>query len=303
MLGQPGLAKLVSFNPVRTEDVKLPPGCVFVVANSLAVSTKAVTAAGRYNARVVECRLAAAALGLALGLPPADAAALRTLRQLKPLVAPEGSQSVDGDESSATGACLAAAKARLHGGAYTPAELCASLRLPSLATLFADSPASLEVLSFYAASGKGFALRDRAEHVFSEALRVRSFAAVCAVPPPPPPGAGERTADPACELGALMDASHASCRDLYECSCAELDELVGCCKAAGALGARLTGAGWGGCVVALVRETEVAPFLASVRSAFFAPRASAAVGDNPGFAIDDVLFATKPSAGAALFTL
>lgn len=39
-----------------------------------------------------------------------------------------------------------------------------------------------------------------------------------------------------------MDASHASCRDLYECSCAELDELVAQARAAGALGARLTGA-------------------------------------------------------------
>ena len=42
-------------------------------------------------------------------------------------------------------------------------------------------------------------------------------------------------------LGSLMDASHASCAGLYECSCAELDALVGAARAAGALGARLTG--------------------------------------------------------------
>jgi galactokinase len=42
-------------------------------------------------------------------------------------------------------------------------------------------------------------------------------------------------------LGGLMDASHASCAGLYECSCAELDALVGVARAAGALGARLTG--------------------------------------------------------------
>jgi len=42
-------------------------------------------------------------------------------------------------------------------------------------------------------------------------------------------------------LGQLMDASHASCAGLYQCSCEELDQLVAAAKAAGALGARLTG--------------------------------------------------------------
>jgi hypothetical protein len=47
--------------------------------------------------------------------------------------------------------------------------------------------------------------------------------------------------DKLCQLGTLMDASHASCAGLYCCSCPELDALVGVAKAAGALGARLTG--------------------------------------------------------------
>lgn len=42
-------------------------------------------------------------------------------------------------------------------------------------------------------------------------------------------------------LGALMAGSHASCRDLYDCSCPELDALVAAAEAAGAVGARLTG--------------------------------------------------------------
>lgn len=52
---------------VRAEDVVLPPGATFVIANSLTVSAKAETAAARYNMRVVECRLAAMLLALALG--------------------------------------------------------------------------------------------------------------------------------------------------------------------------------------------------------------------------------------------
>lgn len=54
---------------VRAEDVFLPEEAVFVIANSLAESQKAVTADKCYNLRVVECRLAAIVLGLALGVP------------------------------------------------------------------------------------------------------------------------------------------------------------------------------------------------------------------------------------------
>lgn len=56
-------------------------------------------------------------------------------------------------------------------------------------------------------------------------------------------------------LGALLLESHASLRDDYRVSTPELDVLVGELVDAGALGARLTGAGFGGCVVALVEAT------------------------------------------------
>ena len=61
-----------------------------------------------------------------------------------------------------------------------------------------------------------------------------------------------------------MTASQDSCRDQYQCSCDELDALVAACLAAGALGSRLTGAGWGGCTVSLVRDEDLDAFLASV---------------------------------------
>ena len=63
------------------------------------------------------------------------------------------------------------------------------------------------------------------------------------------------------KMGKLMAASHVSLRDDYEVSSAELDlmvELAGKCEAV--LGARMTGGGFGGCTVNLVRRDEVQAF-------------------------------------------
>jgi len=58
----------------------------------------------------------------------------------------------------------------------------------------------------------------------------------------------------AAELGRLMQQSHGSLRDDYEVSSEALDTMVECASAHEAcLGARMTGAGFGGCVVALAR--------------------------------------------------
>ena len=54
------------------------------------------------------------------------------------------------------------------------------------------------------------------------------------------------------EVGELLDASHASLRDDYEVSSPELDAAVEAAASAGAFGARMTGAGFGGCALALV---------------------------------------------------
>jgi len=62
-------------------------------------------------------------------------------------------------------------------------------------------------------------------------------------------------------FGSLMDASHASLRDDFEVSCPELDRLVELAQALpGVFGSRLTGAGFGGCTVSLVREGALPAF-------------------------------------------
>jgi galactokinase len=70
-------------------------------------------------------------------------------------------------------------------------------------------------------------------------------------------------------FGLLMNASHASLRDDFEVSCPELDRLVELAQALpGVLGARLTGAGFGGCTVNLVRADAVEEFEARVVGAY-----------------------------------
>lgn len=46
------------------------------------------------------------------------------------------------------------------------------------------------------------------------------------------------------ELGHLMNESHTSCHELFDCSAPELNRLVELARQGGAIGARLTGAGW-----------------------------------------------------------
>ncbi|GAA5920326.1 hypothetical protein JCM1841_004535 [Sporobolomyces salmonicolor] len=99
------------------------------------------------------------------------------------------------------------------------------------------------------------------------------------------------------KLGGLMDESMVSCRNDFDCSCPELDELVAIAKKAGAKGSRVTGAGWGGATVSLVLEPDLERFIAALRSEYYAKRFPNLTGKE----LADACFATKPEAGACLF--
>ena len=82
---------------------------------------------------------------------------------------------------------------------------------------------------------KEFSLKNRLLHVCLESERVENFYDLCKEEK-------DFTKEELNKLGNLMNESHISCRDLYECSSKELDELVSFALSKGALGARLTGA-------------------------------------------------------------
>ena len=70
-------------------------------------------------------------------------------------------------------------------------------------------------------------------------------------------------------VGELMKASHVSLRDDYEVSCPELDRMAEAAWGApGCVGARMTGAGFGGACVALVHAPEVDTFVAATLEAY-----------------------------------
>jgi galactokinase len=102
-----------------------------------------------------------------------------------------------------------------------------------------------------------FKLRQRALHVFSEALRVLQFLYILESPASLDADSGSSTEAFNKKLGDLMNETQDSCRDLYECSCPEIDRLCLIARKAGSYGSRLTGAGWGGCSVHLVPADKV----------------------------------------------
>jgi galactokinase len=115
--------------------------------------------------------------------------------------------------------------------------------------------------------------RRRALHVVTENARVLAAVELLRA------GALDR-------LGPLLAASHASLRDDFEVSCPELDTAVDAALAAGAVGARMTGAGFGGSALALVPDSRVERVVAAVRAGFaaagFGPPAVLRVGPEGG---------------------
>ena len=88
-------------------------------------------------------------------------------------------------------------------------------------------------------------------------------------------------------IGPLLDASHASMRDDFEISCPELDLAVEISRSAGAVGARMTGGGFGGSAIALTPAAAEQHVRTAVERAFAAA----------GYTAPDI-FSVRPAAGA-----
>eukprot|EP01102_Stenamoeba_stenopodia_P017035 TRINITY_DN6047_c0_g1_i1.p1 TRINITY_DN6047_c0_g1~~TRINITY_DN6047_c0_g1_i1.p1 ORF type:complete len:490 (-),score=102.02 TRINITY_DN6047_c0_g1_i1:94-1503(-) len=232
-LAEAGRAKKIDFDPLRSADVHLPSNAAFVVVDSLVQhSLQSQIAGASYNIRVVECRLASVVLAKQLGLEWSKVRRLIDVKKLSGL-------SFDD--------LLAKVEEILHTQPYTKDEIASLIGL-EVSDLVKNYVGTVQI--------EHLELYKRAKHVFSESQRVFSFYELC------------QKDDESIikELGSLMNDSHTSCRDLFNCSCDELEHVVSLCRNAGAAGARLTGAGWGGWAIALVPRNELGSFLEKMKN-------------------------------------
>ncbi|RYN41780.1 Galactokinase [Alternaria arborescens] len=253
-----GSALYVSFKPTlnytNIEFPKTDPELVFVTAQSFVAADKHVTAPVCYNLRVVECTLAAVFLAKAFGLKkdlPTDSSPLGvSLRGFHDTYFEDKEGVSDNTKISVSEFETQLTKLIQHTEDYLPQEdgysrqqICGLLGI-------SEDDLNQRYMSKFPVRAEKFMLRQRALHVFTEALRVIKFRSLLASPP-----SNDRAYLQS--LGDLMNTTQDSCREIYDCSCPELDELCDLARAAGSCGSRLTGAGWGGCSVHLVPKDKV----------------------------------------------
>ncbi len=124
-------------------------------------------------------------------------------------------------------------------------------------------------------------LRDLALHHVSETRRVTEAVRLLRAAFGKGAPATTPTDEAMRELGALINASHASLRDLYEVSTPEVEELMSILRAdANVYGARLMGGGFGGNLLALVKVSHVTQLIERAQAEFYAPRGRDCVNEG-----------------------
>lgn len=258
IFGVQGSAIHVSFFPtLSAEPVKFPktdPGFCFVIAQTFVEAVKHTTAPIHYNLRAVECSLAATVLFHLAGLQSPLSKDVKpqrvTLREFQSAYF-EAKSGVNIPEqlrmSNQIQEILIFTQERLEKEEGYSREDISSLLSITIEDL------EERFMTEFPIKANRFKLRQRAIHVFSEALRVHRFMHLLQQSTSET-DLGKNLGK---NLGELMNQSQTSCRELYECSSQELDQLCLIAQGEGAYGSRLTGAGWGGCSVHLIAVDRI----------------------------------------------
>lgn len=280
-------AQYITWQPLHATPVALPEDATFVVAHCLAEANKAAT--DDFNQRVMECRLAAKILLNVFKTEKNDK--IITLSEVQIILQYNLEDMVK------------LVHKQLPKDIYTKDEICNLLDV-----------SEKELDSLYLSPNtrhfKEFKLKQRALHVYEEAIRVENFRKICLKVshdeknhesngtngPDKTYENGNGNKDDTLEtLGKLMSASHESLKNLYECSHHNLDYLVDLSKKMG-IHSRLTGAGWGGCIVALCPKHKAEDYIKMLKEDFYSKQCNVDK-DN----VSHYVFATSPNHGAIIF--
>ena len=267
LLGTAGHAVKIDFFPLRIERIAIPEDWLFVVCNSLVPAPKSAEVQHIYNTRVLECKIAAILISHRLGRFIHDATALR-LAEVDP-----GRLGLHaGEFARKIWDCL-------PPGAVSMDAVCDTVPDDIAALIRSEQD---RIMPDAAHPDDRFHIFDRYRHVVSEAARVEQ-------------AVEQLRRNDVKRLGVLLDQSHESCRDLYGVSSTLLDEMIDHAKRHGAIGARLTGAGFGGCTVNLVRKGSEREFVQSMEQHFHEKLAGAS-----SYKPEDRIFIAEPSDGASV---
>jgi galactokinase len=268
----------------------------FVISQTFVAADKHTTGPVCYNLRVVECSLAAVYLAKSLKLKkdlPEDSGPLGvSLRGFQNTYFEQIHEISDNDSTP-----LPVFKEQLK----TLVDLTKSTLMDPKGYTREEVASVLEIsvddlnkryTSTFPIRAERFLLRQRALHVFTEALRVLDFMELLESPP-------STSEDLLRGLGDIMNATQTSCREVYDCSCPELDELCVLARGAGSCGSRLTGAGWGGCCIHLVPQDKVEQVKEVWEKEYYRKKFP---DISPG-ELEEAVVVSKPGSGSCVFNV
>jgi galactokinase len=268
------------------EHVPVPqsdPELTILVAQSFVTSDKAVTAPKHYNLRVVEVTLASVVLAKLhdMSLNPDDSSLGFCLRNFQQELMKKLGRSDDPVEAQVD-TVVGAIKAKLDKESYTREDIADILGI-SVQNL------EKEYMSKFPVQANAFKLRQRALHVLEEARRVLNFRETLSQ-------SDKLDQDTLQRLGELMNETQTSCRDVYECSCPEVDDICSIARKNGSYGSRLTGAGWGGCTVHLVPKHKVDGVVEALKNEYYSKK----FPDMSQEMLKEAIVISKPGQGSSV---
>jgi N-acetylgalactosamine kinase len=278
LLGKEGTALKIDFHPLTFQTATIPNNISFVVINSMVRAAKTENASLKYNRRAIECCLITALINKFINKKFSvknNFSYIGSLKKECPNIYP---LAVDYLLNNI-----------LNKESFTTMDI--SNLLDISVEELREKYLKLKDGSFFSEPEDGFKLKQRFRYIVNEANRVDE--AVKAL-----------TSGAVNVFGELMNQSHQDAKNLYEISTPELDFLCEVALLNFAYGARLTGAGFGGCIISMVENNKVSQFVEIMKNQYFhgylKEKNPELYPDN--FDTLDKIFTCKPCKGADLLS-